>query len=97
MRRASKWDHCEGDTVIGAGHQQAVVTLAERKSGYAKLCKVLNKSADLLSQAIKHRLNPLGARVKTLRVDYGKEFAYQQQVDQALGTQTYFADPYCNW
>lgn len=89
--------HWEGDTVIGAAHQQAIVTLVERKSGYARLCKVLNKSADLVSQAIEHRLKPLGARVKTLTVDNGKEFAYHQQVDQALGIQTYFADPYCSW
>ena len=37
--------HWEGDTVIGARHQQAIVTLVERKSGYAKLCKVEHKTA----------------------------------------------------
>ena len=89
--------HWEGDTLIGAGHQQAIVTLVERKSGYAKLSKVSNKSAALVSQAIESALKPLLARVKTLTVDNGKEFAYHQKVDQALGIQTYFADPYCSW
>jgi IS30 family transposase len=89
--------HWEGDTVIGAGHNQAVVTLVERKSGYAKIIKVANKTADLVSQAIEDALQPLSARVKTLTVDNGKEFAYHQKVDAALDMQTFFADPYCSW
>lgn len=89
--------HWEGDTVIGAGHSQAVVTLVERKSGYAKLIKVANKTAEMVSQAIEDALRPLSARVKTLTVDNGKEFAYHQKVDHALGIQTYFADPYSSW
>jgi IS30 family transposase len=40
---------------------------------------------------------PLRSRVKTLTVDNGKEFAGHQAVDQTLGIQTYFADPYCSW
>ena len=89
--------HWEGDTVIGAAHQQAVVTLVERKSGFAKIVKVPTKSAELVSQAIEDVLKPLRARVKTLTVDNGKEFAYHRKVDQTLGIQTYFADPYCSW
>lgn len=89
--------HWEGDTVIGAGHSQAIVTLVERKSGYAKIIKVANKTAELVSQAIEDALKPLSARVKSLTVDNGKEFAYHQKVDAALEIQTYFADPYCSW
>lgn len=97
IENRSQVGHWEGDTVIGAGHQQAIVTLVERKSGYAKLSKVGNKSAELVSQAIEDNLKPLAVRVKTLTVDNGKEFAYHQKLDQALGIQTYFADPYCSW
>jgi transposase, IS30 family len=97
IENRSQVGHWEGDTIIGAGHQQAIVTLVERKSGYAKLSKVVNKSAELVSQAIENQLKPLAMRVKTLTVDNGKEFAYHQKVDQALGIQTYFADPYCSW
>jgi IS30 family transposase len=89
--------HWEGDTVIGAAHQQAIVTLVERKSGFAVLAKVLNKSVDLVGRAIEARLLPLNARVKTLTVDNGKEFADHQAIDQALGIQNNFADPYCSW
>ena len=41
--------HWEGDTVIGAAHKQAIVTLVERKSGYALIAKVSNKTSDLVS------------------------------------------------
>jgi IS30 family transposase len=89
--------HWEGDTVIGAALKQAIVTLVERKSGFAVLAKVLNKFADLVGQAIDAKLKPLNARMKTLTVDNGKEFADHQAIDQSLGIQTYFADPYCRW
>ncbi len=70
------------------------MTLVERKSGFALLAKVSNKTADLVGRAIEARLLPLNARVKTLTVDNGKEFADHQAIDEALGIQTYFADPY---
>jgi IS30 family transposase len=61
--------------VIGAAHQQAVLILVERKSGFAQIVKVRHKSADLVSQAIENKLKPLATRVKTLTVDNGKELA----------------------
>ena len=36
-------------------------------------------------------------QAKTLTLDNGKEFSQHQQIDQALGLQTYFADPYSRW
>jgi IS30 family transposase len=78
--------HWEGDTVIGAAHKQAIVTLVERKSGFALLAKVPNKSADLVGRAIEAKLKPLNSRVKTLTVDNGKEFADHQAIDQALAS-----------
>jgi IS30 family transposase len=69
----------------------------ERKSGFAVFAKVPNKSADLVSRAIKAKLKSLNSRVKTLPVDNGKDFADHQAIDQSLGILTYFADPYCSW
>ena len=89
--------HWEGDTVIGAGHQQAIVTLVERKSGFAKMAKVTQKSADLVSAAIVESLKPFGGLVKTITLDNGKEFADHQRVDQMLGSTIYFADPFASW
>jgi transposase, IS30 family len=66
--------HWEGDTVIGAGYKQAIVTLVERKSGMALLAKVPFKRADLVAQAIEQRLKPYTSVAKTLTLDNGKEF-----------------------
>ncbi|WP_089957958.1 IS30 family transposase [Limnohabitans sp. 2KL-3] len=89
--------HWEGDTVTGAPHKQSIVTLVERKSGFALFSKVPNKSAHLVGRPIEAKLKPLFSRVKTLTVDNGMDFADHQAIDQRLGIQTYFADPYCSW
>jgi IS30 family transposase len=89
--------HWEGDTVIGAAHKQAVVTLVERKSGYAILAKVKNKTPDLVSSAIITKLNAVTPLVKTLTFDNGKEFTEHSRIDAALNSTTYFADPFASW
>jgi IS30 family transposase len=70
-----KVGHWECDTVIGANHKQAIVMVVERKSGYAVMAKVSNKTADLVGAAIIEALNPLKARVKTLTLTTAKNLA----------------------
>ena len=65
----SQVGHWEGDTVIGAHHKQAVLTLVERKSGYALIAKVINKTSDLVSAAIIAKLAPFAPLVKTMTFD----------------------------
>ena len=89
--------HWEGDTVIGANHKQAIVTVVERKSGYAVIAKVENKTADLVSAAIVNRLKPFGKKVKTLTFDNGKEFCGHGKIVEALGSTSYFARPFASW
>ena len=89
--------HWEGDMVIGARHKQAIVTLVERKSGYAKLFKVKNKTAELVSAAMIKSLKPFDGLVDTITLDNGKEFADHQRVDLELGSTIYFADPFASW
>jgi transposase, IS30 family len=93
----SQIGHWEADTVIGVNHQQAIVTLVERKSGYAVIAKVQNKTAKLVSKAIVKLLEPFKAKVKTLTYDNGKEFAKHAWVDKKLSSTGYFARPYCSW
>jgi transposase, IS30 family len=89
--------HWEGDTLIGANHKQAIVTVVERKSGYAVIAKVENKTADLVSAAIVNRLKPFGTKVKTLTFDNGKEFCGHGKIDKSLGSTSYFARPFASW
>ena len=89
--------HWECDTVIGANHKQAIVTVVERKSGFAVMAKVSNKTADLVGSAIIDALTPFEARVKTLTYDNGKEFCGHVKIDEALGSTGYFARPFASW
>ena len=89
--------HWECDTVIGASHKGAVVTMVERNSGYAVMAKVSNKTCELVGSAIVVKLQPLAARVKTLTFDNGKEFAGHAYIDQQLQSTAYFARPFASW
>lgn len=89
--------HWECDTVIDANHKQAIVTVVQRKSGFAVISKVSNKTSDLVGTAIISALKPFEARVKTLTYDNGKEFCSHARIDQALGSTGYFARPFASW
>ena len=89
--------HWECDTVIGANHKGAIVTMVERKIGFGVIVKVSHKTSELVSNAIVEGLQPFAGRVKTLTYDNGKEFASHIQIDQALKSTDYFARPFASW
>jgi IS30 family transposase len=89
--------HWEGDTLIGAGRKQAIVSLVERKSGFCLLAHVPRKTSEAVKAAIVRSLLPIKDRVKTLTFDNGLEFARHGEIDQALDAISYFADPYASW
>jgi len=87
----------EADTMIGAGQKGAIVTLVERKTGYAKLMLVPSKEAAGVTKAIVKALRPHQEQVLTLTFDNGKEFAGHQTVAKKLKADCYFAEPYSSW
>jgi IS30 family transposase len=87
----------EGDTVIGKGHQGALVTLVERKSRYSLARRVDSKHSPCVTQAIVDMLRPHKAQCLTLTVDNGKEFAQHAFIARALKADVYFAHPYHSW
>lgn len=89
--------HWEGDTLIGKGRRQAIVSLVERKSGYCLLAHVTRRTSEAVSDSIIRLLDPIKARVATLTFDNGLEFAQHADIDQALEATSYFADPYAAW
>jgi transposase, IS30 family len=87
----------EIDTVIGKNHKQALVTIVERKTKFMVMKKVENKSAELVAAATIELLSPYRDRVHTITADNGKEFAYHEEVADALNCGYYFAHPYSSW
>ena len=97
LRAASKWVIGNATPSSERTTSQAIVTVVERKSGYAVIAKVSNKTSDLVGAAIIKALKPFQARVKTLTYDNGKEFCGHANIDQALGSTGYFARPFASW
>jgi len=87
----------ECDTIIGKNHHGVLVSAVERKSQFTCIKGVPNKTADLVTEAITHKLGAFKDKVHTLTVDNGKEFALHQQIVAELDAQVYFAHPYRSW
>jgi IS30 family transposase len=90
--RVGDW---EADTIIGQQHQQAIVSLVERKSKFVRLAKVERNTAELVGHAMTTQLASL--TVKTITSDNGREFARHQHIAAQLSADFYFAHPYSSW
>ena len=62
----------------------SIMHLVERKSGYAVIAKVSNKTAELVGQAIIKALRSFEVCVKTLTYDNRKEFCGHALINEAL-------------
>ena len=93
-QRIGDW---EVDTIVGKGHHQGIVTLIERKSRFALLSKVEQRTADKVSKAMIDLLLPVSDRLHTITADNGKEFAEHERVANELQVDFYFAHPNAAW
>lgn len=89
--------HWEVDTMIGAAHSGALVTIVERKTQLTLSKQVNKKSADAVAKAVIKLLTPFMRVVKSITSDNGKEFARHEEISEKLGCQFYFANPYHSW
>lgn len=87
----------ELDTIIGKGHQQAIVSLTERRSRFTLIQRVKRKTAECVTQAIITLLSPYSDSVITMTSDNGKEFADHNIIASKLDADFYFAHPYASW
>ena len=97
VERRSRLGDWEVDTMIGKGHQQALVSLTERKSRLSLIAKVARRSANTVATAVINLLKPLGLPLHTVTSDNGKEFAHHAIMAQALKVRFFFAHPYAAW
>lgn len=95
--KKSRLGDWEGDTIIGKGHQGAVVTLVERKSKFTLAMQVDSKTEENVTAAVIELLKPYQSQVHTITFDNGKEFTNHSSIAKALGANVYFAHPYRSW
>jgi IS30 family transposase len=94
----SRFGDWEGDTVVGKQRRGGVVTLVERKSGFALAGKVKRLKAQNVARCVKRRFQPLPPALRrTMTFDNGKEFADHLKIAQATQLDIYFARPYHAW
>ena len=91
--RCGDW---EVDTVIGHQGGKVLVTLVERKSKLSLIGLADNKTAVAVKDTLLKLLSSLSIYVHTLTYDNGPEFAMHKMIDKVLGSQGYFARPYCS-
>lgn len=98
INRRRRYGDWEGDTMVGPGRRNALVTLVERKSGYTLLGRADDMTAHTTRRVIQRRMKGLPAALRrSVTFDNGKEFAEHRQLARSLGLDTYFADPYSSW
>ena len=89
--------HWEGDTILGKGRQGSLLTVVERTSRYLRIGVLENRQARTVARVMRHRLHQISARVKSITLDNGTEFACHPRMARSLSTDIYFAEPYKPW
>jgi IS30 family transposase len=89
--------HWEIDTVVGKGAPDCVTTLVERKTGYALIGKLADRSMLGTSQRTKTLIRRVPDQFKTITADNGTEFHDYESIERATGIKFYFATPYHSW
>lgn len=88
----------EGDTIVGRRRQGGLVTLVERKSGFARIGVVRQLRSKNVRRSMRRLAGELPPGLRhTLTLDNGKEFAGHQGVARSTGLAIYFARPYHAW
>ena len=98
INRRRRYGDWEGDTIVGKWRRNALVTLVERKSGYARMGRVDSLKADATRHVAVQRMKNLPASLRrSVTFDNGKEFAEHERLGASLQMEVYFALPYCSW
>ena len=93
-RRVGHW---EGDTVMGSDMHHCVLTLVERKTGYAIIKKLKARTMHEVTHAASRAIRSHCRNFKTLTLDTGTEFHDYARLEQRFPLKVYFATPYHSW
>lgn len=95
----SRYGDWEGDTIVSPRHQGgALITLVERRCGWAELIYVENLQTKTVTRAIFRRLIKYPPHFRqSITFDNGTEFADHEWLKKHLLTDIYFAAPHSPW
>jgi IS30 family transposase len=89
--------HWESDLMIGRG-KSALQNNTERVSRLIKITRVADKTAAQAHKAVARTLTPLPASLrKSVTYDNGTENVEHHILNQEIGTQSFFCNPYHSW
>jgi IS30 family transposase len=98
VNKREEGGHWEVDTVVSRQGKSCVAVLVERNSRFYIVIKIKDKTAQSMYEALMKVLSRFpGNLCKTLTYDNGLENALHEQVNMALGTESYFCKPYHSW
>ena len=90
--------HWEGDTMLGDSQAgPCVLSLVERKTGYLLLGQLRQRISAAVNQRAQQLIAAQRHPVRTITVDNGTEFHDFAALEQATGTEFYFATPHHAW
>ena len=87
----------EADTIIGAAHRGAIVSLVDRKTKLTFLDLISSTKSNLTADSIVKKLRPLKQQVHSITFDNGKEFTEHESIAKELNLKFFFARPYHSW
>lgn len=89
--------HWEGDTVIGQDKHACILTMVDRRSGYAVIKKLKARTAEQATKAAALVIAEQAGKVETITLDNGTEFHSYAQLERDFPVTCYFATPYHSW
>lgn len=90
--------HWESDSIVSRKSKVGLNVMVERKIRYTQITKIPDLTADITQLAITSRLSTWNPEwLKSITYDNGGENSRHEDVNQMLGTQSYFCEPYHSW
>ena len=90
--------HWEADLVIGTRGASALFVAVERKSRYAIIAPLFDRTADSMRRTMVEALGGLPAHLRSsVTLDNGAENARHKEIEAILKLIVFFCDPYKSW
>jgi len=98
INKREEMGHWESDSLVCSQSKRALNVMVERKARLVQITRLQNHTPQETKQAILSRLSCMPAPIRrSITYDNGIENKDHELVNQELGTQSYFCEPYHSW